>query len=156
MALPHAIPHIITEDKSLFDIVLVRNKYGITWNKEGDIVYTAFCLIGGKDERNFHLRSLMFIAQILQDKNFKEKPPPPLFGARGQEALSVRTPLPLTVLWIGYNRFPLFRRALQTFLSQWIDYKKFHIVEYGIAIQELYDGETIDKDGYTAYLPTLV
>jgi hypothetical protein len=46
----------------------------------------------------------------------------------------------------------LFRRALQTFLSQWIDYKKFHIVEYGIAIQELYDGETIEKDEYTAFL----
>ena len=34
------------------------------------MVYTAFCLIGTKDERNFHLRALMFIAQILQDPDF--------------------------------------------------------------------------------------
>ena len=55
VAVPHAIPHIIIEGEGRFDIVLVRNKKGIVWNEAGDVVYTAFCLVGSKDERNFHL-----------------------------------------------------------------------------------------------------
>lgn len=70
VAVPHAIPHIIIEGEHKFDIVLVRNKFGIKWNDKGEIVYTAFCLIGSKDERNFHLRALMAIAQILQNPDF--------------------------------------------------------------------------------------
>jgi basic amino acid/polyamine antiporter, APA family len=70
VAVPHAIPHIIIEGENMFDIVLVRNKFGIVWNEENEIVYTAFSLIGSKDERNFHLKALMSIAQILQDPDF--------------------------------------------------------------------------------------
>lgn len=70
VAVPHAIPHIIIEGNHNFDIIPVRNKYGIIWNENKDIVYTAFCLIGSKDERNFHLKALMSIAQILQDPDF--------------------------------------------------------------------------------------
>ena len=73
VAIPHAIPHVIIEGRHKFDIVLVRNKSGIRWNDKGDIVYTAFNLIGSKDERNFHLRALMFIAQILQDPDFHKE-----------------------------------------------------------------------------------
>jgi mannitol/fructose-specific phosphotransferase system IIA component (Ntr-type) len=73
VAVPHAIPHIIIEGKHTFDIILVRNKHGIIWNKEGDVVYTAFCLVGTKDERNFHLKALMSIAQILQDPDFNNQ-----------------------------------------------------------------------------------
>ena len=70
VAVPHAIPHIVMEGEHTFDIIPVRNRYGIKWNAGEDIVYTAFCLIGTKDERNFHLKALMSIAQILQDPNF--------------------------------------------------------------------------------------
>ena len=70
VAVPHAIPHVIIEGKNAFDIILVRNKFGIKWNDAGEVVYTAFCLIGSIDERNFHLRALMAIAQILQDPDF--------------------------------------------------------------------------------------
>lgn len=70
VAVPHAIPHIIIPGEHTFDIVLVRNKFGIIWNDDGDVVYTAFCLIGTRDERNFHLKALMSIAQILQDPDF--------------------------------------------------------------------------------------
>jgi mannitol/fructose-specific phosphotransferase system IIA component (Ntr-type) len=73
VAVPHAIPHIIIEGEKLFDIVLVRNKFGIPWNEEGEVVYTAFCLIGSKDERNFHLKALMSIAQVLQDPDFHKQ-----------------------------------------------------------------------------------
>ena len=70
VAVPHAIPHIIIEGSNLFDIVLARNKFGIEWNEQGDVVYTVFCMIGSKDERNFHLKALMSIAQVLQDPDF--------------------------------------------------------------------------------------
>lgn len=70
IALPHAIPHVIIEGEKLFDIVLIRNKKGIIWNKKGVEVHTAFCLIGSKDERNFHLKALMSIAQIIQSPDF--------------------------------------------------------------------------------------
>ncbi len=72
IALPHAIPHVIVEGENLFDIVLVRNKEGIRWNEKGVEVHTAFCLIGSKDERDFHLKALMSIAQILQSPGFIE------------------------------------------------------------------------------------
>ncbi|MBN1413206.1 MAG: amino acid permease [Spirochaetales bacterium] len=73
VAVPHAIPHIIIEGEHSFDIVLIRNKFGIIWNEEGEVVYTAFCLLGTMDERNFHLRALMAIAQILQDPHFHKE-----------------------------------------------------------------------------------
>ncbi|OHD55461.1 MAG: amino acid permease [Spirochaetes bacterium GWF1_51_8] len=69
-AVPHAIPHIIIEGESRFEIIIVRDKHGIDWNDNGEVVYTAFFLVGSKDERNFHLRALMAIAQILQHPDF--------------------------------------------------------------------------------------
>ena len=73
VAIPHAVPHLIVEGNSIFDIVLVRNKSGILWNEAGEVVYTAFCLVGSEDERNFHLKALMSIAQILQDPEFHRR-----------------------------------------------------------------------------------
>ncbi len=70
VAVPHAIPHIIIEGEKRFDILLVRCQEGIVWNAAGEKVFTAFCLVGTKDERNFHLQALMAIAQILQDPDF--------------------------------------------------------------------------------------
>jgi mannitol/fructose-specific phosphotransferase system IIA component (Ntr-type) len=83
VAVPHAIPHIIIEGSQRFDIVLVRNKYGIVWNDESELVHTAFCLMGSKDERNFHLKALMSIAQILQDPEFHQQ----WMGARNVEEM---------------------------------------------------------------------
>lgn len=72
VAVPHAIPHAVLEGNALFDIVLTRNKFGIVWNDQNEIVYTSFCLIGTKDEREFHLKALMSIAQVLQDPDFNK------------------------------------------------------------------------------------
>ncbi|MCG8569705.1 MAG: amino acid permease [Spirochaetes bacterium] len=73
VAVPHAIPHVIIEGEHIFDIILVRNKYGIIWNEKEEIVYKAFCLIGSKDERNFHLKALAAIAQVLMDPDFHKE-----------------------------------------------------------------------------------
>ncbi len=67
-----AIPHIIVDGENFFDIVLVRGKKGIIFpgNKKVSVV---FILIGTLDERNFHLKSLAAIAQIINDKNFLKR-----------------------------------------------------------------------------------
>jgi len=68
-----AIPHLIIPGKNIFDIVLVRCKEGIIFNEEIPPVNVAFILIGTRDERNFHLKTLASIAQIAQDKEFDRK-----------------------------------------------------------------------------------
>lgn len=68
-----AIPHLIIPGKKIFDIVLARCKKGIIFNGESSPVNIAFILIGTRGERNFHLKTLASIAQIAQDKEFKEK-----------------------------------------------------------------------------------
>jgi basic amino acid/polyamine antiporter, APA family len=71
VAVPHAIPHVVVEGSSIFDLVLCRARFGIRWS-ESEVVYTAFAIIGSKDERSFHLKALMSIAQILQDPAFMQ------------------------------------------------------------------------------------
>jgi len=68
-----AIPHIIIEGNGLFDIALVRSRAGIRFSDDATGIHTVFVLLGTKDERNFHLRALSSIAQIVQDPNFDKK-----------------------------------------------------------------------------------
>ncbi len=65
-----AIPHIVIEGEARFEILLVRAGDGITFPHAPDPVKTVFFLAGSKDERNYHLRALMAIAQIVQEKDF--------------------------------------------------------------------------------------
>lgn len=66
-----AIPHIICEGKKEFYILLARCKKGIKFAGVRSPVNTVFVLAGSKDERNFHLRALSAIAQIVQEKEFE-------------------------------------------------------------------------------------
>lgn len=66
-----AIPHIIIDGKNKFEILLVRSIEGIIFSEDLPPVHTIFVLIGTQDERNFHLRALMSIAQIVQQLNFE-------------------------------------------------------------------------------------
>ncbi len=68
-----AIPHIIVDGDHLFDMVLVRCREGITFYDKQPHVHTAFVLVGTRDERNYHLRALMAIAQIAQETGFELK-----------------------------------------------------------------------------------
>ncbi len=68
-----AIPHIIIEAKKKFSILLARCKKGIEFSKSKPPVYAVFVLIGSKDERQFHLRALSAIAQIILDPRFEKK-----------------------------------------------------------------------------------
>jgi mannitol/fructose-specific phosphotransferase system IIA component (Ntr-type) len=68
-----AIPHIIVDGSEKFDVVLVRAKNGIVFPHAPDPVKVMFVLVGSKDQRNYHLRALMAIAQIAQEKDFQNR-----------------------------------------------------------------------------------
>lgn len=68
-----AIPHLVTPNEDNFEILVVRCKKGINFSVEGKIVNTVFVLAGSKNERNFHLKALMSIGQIVSDKDFLSK-----------------------------------------------------------------------------------
>ncbi|MFH1394889.1 MAG: amino acid permease [Candidatus Omnitrophota bacterium] len=81
---PHlAIPHIIVEGAHTFVILLARCKNGILFPATKQKIYTVFVIAGTKDERNFHLRALSAIAQIVQDGGFEKK----WMQAKNKEAL---------------------------------------------------------------------
>jgi APA family basic amino acid/polyamine antiporter len=78
-----AIPHIVVEGRDKFDILLVRAREGITFSQAKDPVRVVFVLAGSKDQRNYHLRALMAIAQIAQEKQFEQR----WLAARDTEAV---------------------------------------------------------------------
>lgn len=78
-----AIPHVIIEGNNLFDLVLVRCLPGITMIPGEPPVKAAFVLVGSRDARNFHLRALSAIAQIIQNRDFNRR----WINARGAEEL---------------------------------------------------------------------
>jgi len=65
-----AVPHIVVEGSNCFDMLLVRCRDGIDLVPDKPPVFAMFALIGSADERNYHLRALMAIAEIVQDVNF--------------------------------------------------------------------------------------
>jgi amino acid transporter/mannitol/fructose-specific phosphotransferase system IIA component (Ntr-type) len=68
-----AIPHIIVDGEGVFGILLARSKGGIVFDDPGPPVHAVFVLMGSRDERNYHLRALMHIAQITQDPDFDSR-----------------------------------------------------------------------------------
>ncbi|MDK2791756.1 MAG: basic amino acid/polyamine antiporter, family [Deferribacteres bacterium] len=67
-----AIPHVIVEGEKIFDVVIVRNKEGVVF-EENKKINVIFVLIGSRDERNFHLKALSAIAQVVNSKDFYKK-----------------------------------------------------------------------------------
>ena len=56
---------------------------GIDFPHADDPIRIMFVLVGSKDERNYHLRALMAIAQIAQEKHFEQR----WLAARDTEAI---------------------------------------------------------------------
>jgi mannitol/fructose-specific phosphotransferase system IIA component (Ntr-type) len=54
-------------------MLLVRNRQGIHFSANAPNVEAVFFLFGSKDERNFHLKALSSIAQIVQEPGFIER-----------------------------------------------------------------------------------
>jgi amino acid transporter/mannitol/fructose-specific phosphotransferase system IIA component (Ntr-type) len=78
-----AIPHIVVEGENKFDVLLIRARDGINFPHAPDPVKIMFILAGSKDERNYHLRALMAIAQVAQEKDFEKR----WLAARDTEAI---------------------------------------------------------------------
>ncbi|MCK4851516.1 MAG: amino acid permease, partial [Candidatus Omnitrophica bacterium] len=78
-----AIPHIIVDGTHTFIILLARCRKGITFPGKKQSVRMVFVIAGTRDERNFHLRALSAIAQIVQDPHFEKR----WMTAKNEEAL---------------------------------------------------------------------
>lgn len=78
-----AIPHIVIDGEKTFDVLLVRARAGIVFAEDEPPVQSAFVLIGTADERNFHLRALSAVAQIVQNPRFEKQ----WSAARSEQAL---------------------------------------------------------------------
>ncbi|MGM0441013.1 MAG: amino acid permease [Elusimicrobiota bacterium] len=70
-----AIPHIVIEGENIFEIVVARSRKGIEFKTENNTVSVkaAFILVGSTDERNFHLKTLSAISQLVQNEDFKNR-----------------------------------------------------------------------------------
>jgi len=68
-----AIPHIIVPGEKRFDVLLVRAKAGLIFSGVEELVHAMFVLVGSIDERNYHLRALMAIANIAQEATFETR-----------------------------------------------------------------------------------
>jgi basic amino acid/polyamine antiporter, APA family len=78
-----AIPHIVVEGEHEFDVLLARAREGIDFPHAPNPVKIMFVLAGSQDERNYHLRALMAIAQVAQEKHFEQR----WLAARDSEAI---------------------------------------------------------------------
>jgi len=65
-----AIPHVVIDGKGLFDVALLRCRQGVAFPGHAEPVRMVFVLVGSADERNYHLRALMAIASIVQERAF--------------------------------------------------------------------------------------
>jgi amino acid transporter/mannitol/fructose-specific phosphotransferase system IIA component (Ntr-type) len=68
-----AVSDIIVKGHNFFEMVLVRAREGVTFGDESSPVYAFFLLITSEDERNFYLRTVTSIAQIIQEASFKRR-----------------------------------------------------------------------------------
>ena len=68
-----AIPHVVIDGENMFEVMLVRSISGIDFPNSDKPVHCIFVLAGTKDERNYHLRALMAIAQVAQQADFRQQ-----------------------------------------------------------------------------------
>lgn len=68
-----AVPHVVVPGEERFDLLMARAARGVRWSDEAPEVKTVFLLAGTRDERNFHLRALAAIAQIVQETDFERR-----------------------------------------------------------------------------------
>lgn len=68
-----AVPHVIIPGNHHFELMLVRCREGVRFPEADEPVEALFVLAGTADERNFHLKALMSIAQIVQQQDFLRK-----------------------------------------------------------------------------------
>jgi amino acid transporter/mannitol/fructose-specific phosphotransferase system IIA component (Ntr-type) len=78
-----AVPHVVVDETDSFDILLARCRQGIFFSHDAPEIHTVFVIVGSRDQRNFYLRVLSAIAQIVQNADFEPK----WTAARNDQAL---------------------------------------------------------------------
>jgi len=68
-----AVPHVVIDGKKSFGILMARCREGIVFAEDEPPVTAVFVLVGTADERNYHLRALSAIAQVVQDPHFMKR-----------------------------------------------------------------------------------
>lgn len=67
-----AVPHIIIEGERIFHLLLIKSAEGIYFSEHSPKVKAIFLLVGTRDLRNQHLKTLAAVAQVIQDRRFTE------------------------------------------------------------------------------------
>jgi Trk K+ transport system NAD-binding subunit/mannitol/fructose-specific phosphotransferase system IIA component (Ntr-type) len=68
-----AIPHILLIGQHPFQLLIARSIDGIHFPNQDPRVHIIFVMASSREDRNFHLRALSAIAQIVQDASFEEQ-----------------------------------------------------------------------------------
>jgi len=68
-----AVPHIVLPGEDMFEMALVRARKGVDFGLQGKSIKALFVLAGTQDQRNFHLRTLAAVAQIVQAEDFEQR-----------------------------------------------------------------------------------
>jgi basic amino acid/polyamine antiporter, APA family len=68
-----AVPHVVVEGEGRFEMLIARIRNGVRFSDEAHDVNTVFVLAATRDERNFHLRVLAAIAQVVQQEDFEKR-----------------------------------------------------------------------------------
>jgi len=68
-----ALSDIIVKGESFFEMILIRASDGVKFRNESSPVHVFFLFITSEDERNFYLRAVTSIAQIIQEPSFKRR-----------------------------------------------------------------------------------
>lgn len=68
-----AAPHIVVEGEGRFEMLVARVGRGVNFGEGAPKVQTVFVLVATPDERNFHLRALAAVAQIVQHRKFEKR-----------------------------------------------------------------------------------
>jgi len=56
-----------------FEIILIRDREGITFSDKPFPMHIAFIIVGTPDEHNFYMHSLIWIAKIIKETDFDKK-----------------------------------------------------------------------------------
>ncbi|MHC5145029.1 MAG: PTS sugar transporter subunit IIA, partial [Planctomycetota bacterium] len=67
-----AIPHLVIEGEGVFRILIARCKEGVRFSDSNQAIKAVFVIVGTKDKRTLHLKSLAAIAQIVQSAHFEQ------------------------------------------------------------------------------------
>jgi basic amino acid/polyamine antiporter, APA family len=68
-----ALSDIIVEGENFFEMLLIRLCDGIALEEHEDSVHAFFLLVTTRDERNFYLKAVASIAQLIQDPSFAKQ-----------------------------------------------------------------------------------